>query len=539
MTVRSLWLAAFLSATSCTTQSPPIENQPIATQQPGAQPAQDPLLRERAAAAENLGRYAEAADHYQKLMQKDPLRAEWAIAAGRCLGRSGRFNDAIELLLQQRNAFPGVLDLTAMLARTFLLKAEGDQGGLNPKLAYEDAVHLAEEVLAIDANQIDAQLILAQARYGLGDFSGAASTAERAVQTHPKHAGAHVLAGQIAFDRFKQQKVDFAAISTPLIDAERAVLVTAIDAQRQRAKREFQAASELDPARTFAQISLAQIAVLDKELDAALTHWGEALRADPLARVDHAWIEQNVTKAQRLAFYQSTLMRYRKRTDADQKLAAGLVWYVARACFDEKQWAAARTNFEQVAADNREYTNAYYWAGLSASYQGDLDAAEMLLGRYAGISATTFADELRKQEPTARAELGQLVQSLANRAYHNNNLDNSRDLNHVVAALRDSADAWNNYAFLCRESGRFPDAVSAYEHALEKEPDSAQLCNDLAVVLQYHLPSTDNLVRAKQLYQQTKKLADQMLQNPNATELQQKQATQSKLDAQQNLAKFR
>lgn len=189
-----------------------------------------------------------------------------------------------------------------MLARTFLLKAEGDQGGLNPKLAYEDAAHLAEEVLGIDANQIDAQLILAQARYGLGDFSGAASTAERAVQTHPKHAGAHVLAGQIAFDRFKQQKVDFAAISTPLSDAERAVLVTAIDAQRQRAKREFQAASELDPARTFAQISLAQIAVLDKELDAALTHWGEALRADPLARVDHAWIEQNVTKAQRLAF---------------------------------------------------------------------------------------------------------------------------------------------------------------------------------------------------------------------------------------------
>lgn len=526
----------FLLGAACAAQTPPPAPVPPA---PAAQTQQDPLLRERAAAAENIGRFGEAADHYLKLMQQDPTRADWAIAAGRCLGRSGRYNDAIDLLTQKRNAFPGIVDVTAMLARTYLLKAEGDQGGLNPELAYQDAVRLAEEVLAIDPNHEDSRLILAQAKYGLGDFAAAVAAADEAVRRLPQRAGAHVLAGRIAYDRFKALKQAFERDAASLDDDARAARVAELDAQRQRAKQAFLRAAELDPNRTFARIALGQIAVIDKEPDQALAQWAEALVVDPQARVDHAWIEQRLTWEQRRDFYQQVVQRYRARAGTDRKMEAGLNWYVARALFDGKKWSEAHQTFSDVAFANREYTNALYWAGLAAHYQGDDDSAGKLLGRYAMVSATAFADVLRGLAPEARAEVAQLVQRLADDAFQRSDLETSRDLNHVTAAFRDSADAWNNYAFLCRESGRFREAVAGYEHALEKEPGSPQLMNDLAVVLHYHLPSDENLKRAKELYQLAIGQADRVLAEPSSTDLARKLATQAKSDAQLNLGKLK
>jgi tetratricopeptide (TPR) repeat protein len=536
--MRALLIAAAFCAAcaGCAAQDPQPQSQDRAPQAPATQ---DPLLRQRAAAAENLGRFAEAADLYGKLMQQDPQRAEWAIAAGRCLGRSGRFNDAIDLLTSKRSAFPGVTDVTAMLARTWLLKAEGDPGALHPELCYTDAVKLAEEVLAADPDHEDARLILAQAKYGQGDFAGAVAAAQEAVRRHPQRPGAHVLAGRIAFDLFKQQKRDLEQRQQPPDDEEHARLVAAIDEQRKHAKAEFLCAAELDPARTFARIALAELAVWDKETDQALLHWGEALAVDPQARADHAWIEQHVPWEARRLFYEQTMQRYHARPDAEPKLEANLQWYVARAAYDGGKWQDARAGFVRVLDLNPGFTNALYWAALTAWRLEDRDAAEDFAARYARVSATAFADVLRALPPAARSEIAQMVQFLADRAYretsHN---DNSRDLNHVIAALKDSADAWNNYAFLCRESGRAEEAITAYEHALEKEPDSPQLLNDLGVVLQYHLSTAANLARARKLYERAIDLADRVLADGSSTQVARTRAAQARSDALQNLEKL-
>ena len=152
------------------------------------QPA-SPSLREQAHAAEQRGDHASAAELFLQLAKAEPDRAEWQVAAGRCLGRAGRFNEALDLLDAQRKRFPGVLDLPAMLARTMLLKAERDPGAMHPEILLADAAATCREVLATDPNHQDALLVLAQALLRSGD-AGARAAAEDATRRLPRHAGA-------------------------------------------------------------------------------------------------------------------------------------------------------------------------------------------------------------------------------------------------------------------------------------------------------------------------------------------------------------
>ncbi|MFN9755044.1 MAG: hypothetical protein ACK58X_01395, partial [Planctomycetota bacterium] len=102
---RAPFLALLLAACLCG-QDPP--------------PADENALRQQAFAAENGQRFGSAADAFLHLHRGDPARVEWIVAAGRCLGRSGRFREAVTLLDEARKRRPGVPAIDAMLARTYL-----------------------------------------------------------------------------------------------------------------------------------------------------------------------------------------------------------------------------------------------------------------------------------------------------------------------------------------------------------------------------------------------------------------------------------
>jgi tetratricopeptide (TPR) repeat protein len=169
----------------------------------------------------------------------------------------------------------------------------------------------------------------------------------------------------------------------------------------------------------------------------------------------------------------------------------------------------------------------------------DHDAAETLAAAYAGASAVGFADVLRSLPPEQRSEVAGIVRFLGDRAHRDQRKDHSRDLNHVIACLLDSADAWNNYAFLCRETKRFDEAYAGYQHAIEKEPDSPQLWNDAAVILQYHLPSPANAQKAREMYTHAIALADKTLAESGSSELARDRARQARTDAEKNLAELK
>lgn len=550
-----VWLAACTESTTAVAQPGPAV--PVAatpadgtdgTAAGNATGSQDPApqdlagldvaaLRERAAGAERKGEFAIAADVYLELARREPQRAQWVVAAGRCLGRSGRLNDALDLLTEKKPQFAGVLDLTAMLARTHLLKAE-QRYTLNPELSLTDAASLAQEVLAADPDHEDALLILAQARYALGDLEAAIASAEEAVRRHPQRAGSHILIGRIAFDRFrllKRQLQEAEAAGAPPEAGQHAVAVAAIDAERKRARAAFERAAELDTERSFALVSLGDLAAWDQDFDLALGHWLDALAREPSARIDHELIAQRFPAQQRVDGYRRALERYRARPGSTPDQAATIEWHVARALFDLGDFAAARDAFGAVFAANPEYTNAQYWLFLCAWRSEDHAAATRHAAAYSAVSAPAFADVLRGIAPELRGELTSAIRWLADRAYREGAIGDSRDLNHTIACLIDSADAWNNYAFLCRETERFDDAWNGYQHALEKEPDSPQLWNDAAVILQYHQPSPENLAKAREMYERALLLAERAIADPKTGPALRERAQQAKADARLNL----
>lgn len=512
---------------------------PASAQSPAAV-SQEPLatLRERAAGHENRGRFGAAADVYLQLVARDPERAEWYLEAGRCLGRSGRFQPALELLEKARARFPALPEVLAMLARTLLLEAESGQA-LHPEIQWTDAAALCEEVLQRDANHLDCRLLLAQAKFLLGDADAARREAEEAERRHPNHPGAAVLLGRIASDRFRQLLAAYQQLDGPqLADERRAELVAALDQQRQLAKAAFTRAIARDPARAHPHLALADLALLDRKDDAARVHFGDALVADPDQPVDHHRLTAGQDAKARAAFYQGLLDRYLARRDAEPAKAATLRWHLARAWFDANEWQTAAATFTAALADAPTATNSYYYLCLCSYELQDYDAAEAHAARYAGLGAAEFADVLRALDVEARGRMRAILQFLGDRAFQQGRREASRDINHTIACLADSADAWNNHAFLCRETGRFDAAFASYQHAIEKEPTSAQLWNDAAVVLQYHLPEPANLARAKTMYERALELAAQVLADGKATASQRAAAEKAAQDARNNLAEL-
>jgi len=505
---------------------------------PGACAGQDPApavsLREQAYGAENRGDFSAAADAFLKLVEQEPHNPKWIVNAGDCLGRSGRFAAAIDLLDAARAEFPGVIEIPAMLARTLLLKAERDDGALNPQSLRTQAAEIAEGVLQLYPDHEDSRLVLAQARYMLGEWDEAVRQAEEAVRRHPDRAGAHILLGRIATDRMR----DWLRLheTDALSGQELADLVAKIDRERKLAHRAFERAAELDPSRAHPHMMLARIALFDGKDERVRQHLLDALAIDPDLSIDHDRITKGLDWQQRQKTYAECHRRYAARSDARADKAATLRWFEGKALFDGQQWQAAREAFAEVLAANPEAINSHYYAALCAFELEDHDDAEKHAGDYAATSALGFADVVQHLDGDARGQVAAIVKYLADRAYQRGNIARSRDLNHVVALLYDTVDAWNNRAFLCRETERFEDALSAYQRALEKQPDSPQLLNDTAVILHYHLPNPENLARARTLYTRAIDSAKALIAADDTSVADKQQALRSLADANKNLA---
>lgn len=516
----AMWVAAFAG---CVAQDPPT-----------AKPNE---LRERAYAAENRGRFTEAADAFLQLVQREPAEPEWVVAAGRCLGRSARFKEAIDLLDRARTTFPTSLDVLSMLAKTLLLQAEHERDPTSAASLWADAAEIAENVLQKNPNDEDSRLVLAQAKYLLGDHDAAVATAEEAVRRHPQRAGAHVLIGRIAMDRLRELLAQNDR-DKPTGQAE-ADLVAAIDKERQSARNAFTRAAAIDPTRAHPHVMLGQLALLDRRTEVARSHFLDAIATDPDVALDHRVFEMGTTWQQRRDIYAEALRRYATTKDAAAAKKGTLLFHQGRACYDGGDWAAARTCFNDSRAASPDATNTDYYLAFCNYQLGDHDAAESFAAQFAKVGAAAFADVIRGLGSEMRGQVGAIVQFLADRAYEKGRIDNSRDLNHVIACLKDSADAWNNHAFLCRETKRYDDALSSYLHAQEKEPDSPQLLNDTAVILQYHLPSADHLRKAKDLYERAIQIADKLLTDTQTAPAIRERTAKARADAMANLAAMR
>jgi len=514
--------------------------------QNGSEAGQEPVvvtqqeqneLRKQAFKAESEGRFGAAAEAFLKLSKGAPERIDWVVAAGRCLGRSGRFGDAVDLLDAARKRFEGSVEINSMLVRTLLLQTERDPGMVHPEVLWAEAADIANDVLRRDPNHADTRLLLAQSYYLLGQWDQAQRCADEAVRRHPERSGAHVLVGRLATDRFRLHLQELDKLDDD--QAARADVIKKLHAQRLKARESFTKAAALDPSRSHPHVALSKLATIDGKFDEARRHLQDALAIDPETAVDHALLTRDMDWQRRRDFYRGLRTRFESATKLTgatrSRKASALRFHEARALLDGLQFQEALQAFLAVRAGDPSADNANYYAFLCAYHLKDYDAAEGYAADYARRSAPGFADVLRALPTDQRVQIAAMVQYLGDRAYQQKRIENSRDLNHVTACLKDSADAWNNHAFLCRETGKFERALTSYQYAIQKEPNSPQLWNDGGVVLQYHLTSPENLKKARTMYEKAIELAGKVLGDGKATEQQKAFAKEAVRNARLNL----
>ena len=127
-------------------------------------------LRAAAFKAEVEGRFGAAATAFRRLYDASPTRLDWCIATARCLGRSGQFGAAMDLLEVARKRFEGDLEIEAMLARTLILQTESKDGIVHPEILWADA---AAQPAALSADAAAVQTVAAEGQDEEGPEDGA------------------------------------------------------------------------------------------------------------------------------------------------------------------------------------------------------------------------------------------------------------------------------------------------------------------------------------------------------------------------------
>ncbi len=495
-------------------------------------------LQAQAQRALQDGKPDAAAEAYLALAQAEPQEAKWVTGAVEALSRGDRFRDALDLLDTATPRFKDNVDLRVLAAKVNMLRAEnlaaGGKRDTHVLFAYEDAAQAARDVLATHADNRDARLILAEAEFSLGNFDAALEAAQEAAKRFPEHPGAHILIAKVAFQRFVDARQRIRNEAPKGKDLER--LATEAAAARKETTSALDAAIAADPQRAFPHKLLGDVHAWNDNPGQALLCYGKALGLDAGTPVNHDWLATAAKPAALIELYRKALDEYRARPHTDVRRTATTTWYLGKALFQDKQFAKARDQMRTAYAANPDYTNSLYYVWLASYWLGDHDAAEQEAAQYARLSATGFADLLRSLPD--RAQTLPIITFLAARAFKASRPVQSCALNHVLALVENSAETWNNYAFLCREVGDHQASLAAYERALELEPDSPQILNDTAVILQYHLTTPENLARAKAMYERAVAVAQKDLSSGQLDAAAKARTEQALKDAQANLAKM-
>ena len=479
-----------------------LANPGIAAQPTPTSAANKNALRARAFKAKQDREFSKAGDLFLKLQKLDPTDPEPYLLAGECLEKSKRYNDALDVLESGRKRFPAELGFSVGIARNYNLKAHdllNSSGKFDNFVLFtlQDCVREAEAVLQKHPDNRDMRLILAQTHYTLRELDNCKTHAEELVKRFPGHPGGYILLGDLAYQHYlglvqasRQKGADTSKEAMQKIAAAR-------DLARER----YEKALSLDKNRVTAHRKLGDLHAWNGDRMGALAKYAQALAIDPTTGVSHDWIKRNFGAPKRYDFYKKAAEAHLRLPKADKKKAALLIWYAAFARYDEKNWKQAEELFLECAAANQDYANSYYWAMWAAIQGKARERAARHCAAFATVAPIAFADVIRKIKPKAsRDSTIRELDGFAVGAYRSNRRAEGRDISHVLAAVLDTAEKWNNYAFLCRETKMYKESFAAYENALQVQPDDPQLMNDGAVILDYHLGTAGKIRQAERVH---------------------------------------
>ena len=492
-------LAAVALATPNLTCQPPTSQDSDATKKNA--------LRSRAFRARQNREFSKAGDLFLELSKLAPEDPEILLLAGECLEKSKRYNDALDTLEMGRKRFPAELRFSVGIARSYNLKAHdllNSSGKFDNHVLFtlQDCVREAEKVLQQHPDNRDMRLILAQTHYTLRELDKCKVQAQELTKRFPDHPGGYILLGDLAYQEYV---LLLQALRQKGADTSKEANAR-VTAARDLARTRYQKALSLDKDRVVAHRKLGDLHAWNGNRMGALAKYADALVIDPTTGVSHDWINKNLAASKRYDFYKKAGEAHLKLPKPDKKKAALLIWYAASARYEEKKWKAAESLYVACVTANPDYVESYFWAMWSSLSAGAEDRAARHCASFATVAPIAFADVIRKQ-PTFREPTIQHLGRSAEAAYKSGaaGWPAARDISHVLAAVLDTARQWNNYAFLCRETRMYKESFAAYENAVQVDSEDAQLLNDAAVILDFHLGTPTQIRQAERVHKRLMK----------------------------------
>ena len=511
--------------------APQEADDPAAAEKPA--PVLDQSLLTRAERDLDAGRAAMAAERFKRLAESPAANRAVFLGLGRAELLAGNYAEAIDALVAAANFRRVDYDVTLTLANALRLQGtrmnrQGDYESAG--MALIDAERFFQEAARLRPTAADPVLGESRVAKELGDSERALQLAVKATTVQPDHAEAFVELGCQRYGTYWYLKG---------MQGEEA----ARDA-KELCRAAYAKALELDPKSGPALNGMGWIAMQGSDESEAIDWFKKSLLADPtladsyanLARLFSGSLEQKKSYTRLLdgvvaaakSFGNGDARRFARAFSHYQRglahLAARDVPALTR---DFREAAKLDDSFEAAA------TFQIAW-GLYRDNQYDKASKEIL--KQAEDDFPLLLGVMTSQERPRDAAL--MVRSLGDKCFKKGDADAARELFRITAeALFDSASDWNNYAFLCRETGKYEESYAAYQQALEVDEGNPSLLNDAALILHYHLHRDLDL--AAEMYERAIEEGARVLEDEESDSYAKDSAKVALRDAKNNLRRLK
>ncbi len=480
----------------------------------------------------NDGKLDEARQRFDELVAAHPNDPHARLGLARCQRQSGLADDAVVSLLDAAKVAPQDFDVTLELARALvdqaaLRRAEGNGG--DQEMSEQDALRMFDEAAALKPTSAVPHLEKARFERIRGDGEAALATIERAIELDPKSVDA-LLEKAASQYQFKLTKLP--ATDSNVTEAGRAEL----DAT-------YKKVLAIDSKNAWALAGLGWSAKYAKDKEGAIKRFHESLLSDATLEDSYANLDELLSadskERKRLVDLLGRVVDSVKGGDEVAKRTRAVALYhrgIVRGSAGE--FEGLRKDFAEAVRLSPDFkTGCRYQEGLALFRDGSHEKATQIFLELEANDSPRFRALI--QSDAKRRSLRQIL-SLVNDEVQKDTAESmarARELAKVCAEEFDVfqpwADQWNNYAFLCRETGEYENAYTAYERAIELAPTNPSFLNDTALILQYHLHR--DLDRAAELYERAIEEGKRVLADDAADSIAKDAASTAVRDATNNL----
>lgn len=396
-----------------------------------------------------------------------------------------------------------------------------------------DSLQFFNKAVELEEKDPEPCLELAYTLNFLGDMEAADEAAREALKRSPGLIEALLLRGDLAYLYYRR-----AGASGEPASEVRALWQHAMDLYKE--------AAHLHEDHAGAFLGMAALYESDKKWKESAQTYREALKRDPellqgynrlitLFRREDAMNEEDGSL---VGYVEEVLEEVKRKYPKDRSRTATALYYLAFALFLDFEFEKSIEVYAESASLNPDYqTTASYYISRASYELGDRDrSVEELLALIAqdpeGLAYSMQGDNefMSKGYPSISGLAFYLVQ--------NERLDDARLLNlQLLKAIENDPSLYNNYAFLCRETGRYEESFGAYQKALALDPTNPTYLNDAALILHYHLHR--DLDEAERMYKQAAEEAQRIIDEGEANEMEIESAKIALRDSQNNLILLR